>query len=101
MICALKNPGKYLSVSAFAPISNPMQCSWGTKCFTGYFGDDAKELWQKFDSVELIKLGHKFNTKILVDQGDTDNFLSQLLPENLELVCKDYNIDLEFRMQKV
>lgn len=50
----LKNPGKYKSVSAFAPISNPSLCQWGQKAFTGYFGDDKAE-WAKHDATELVK----------------------------------------------
>jgi len=45
LICALKNPGKYKSVSAFAPICNPMECAWGKKAFTGYLGED-QESWK-------------------------------------------------------
>lgn len=50
----LKNPGKYKSVSAFAPISNPSLCQWGRKAFTGYLGDNKAE-WAKHDATELVK----------------------------------------------
>lgn len=43
LICALKNPGKYLSVSAFAPICNPVNCPWGKKAFSGYLGDNEED----------------------------------------------------------
>ena len=50
----LKNPGAYKSVSAWAPITNPSQCPWGEKAFTGYLGED-KEEWKKHDATELLK----------------------------------------------
>lgn len=51
----LKHPGKYKTVSAFAPIANPSRCPWGTKAFSGYLGDDDKEEWKRHDATELIK----------------------------------------------
>lgn len=61
----LKNPGKYKSVSAFAPICNPTECPWGNKAFSGYLGDD-KEEWKKHDATELLK-GWKGDLPVLVD----------------------------------
>jgi S-formylglutathione hydrolase len=61
----LKNPGKYKSVSAWAPISNPSQCPWGDKAFKGYLGED-KEEWKKHDATELIK-SWKGNFPALID----------------------------------
>jgi S-formylglutathione hydrolase len=61
----LKNPGKYKSVSAFAPIANPMNCPWGEKAFKGYLGED-KEAWKKHDATELIR-GWKGDLDILID----------------------------------
>ena len=49
LICALKNPGKYVSASAFAPISAPMKCPWGDKCFSNYLGSD-KSKWEQYDA---------------------------------------------------
>ena len=51
----LKNPGKYKSVSAFAPIANPMKCPWGEKAFGGYFGTEDKSKWAEHDATELVK----------------------------------------------
>lgn len=51
----LKNPGKYKSVSAFAPIANPINCPWGQKAFKGYFGEDQQEQWKAHDATELVK----------------------------------------------
>jgi len=85
----LKNPGKYKSVSAFAPICNPKECPWGKKAFSGYFGEDAKDQWDAHDSTELLpKFPH--DTDILIDVGTGDNFYKdgQLLPENFEKAAK-------------
>lgn len=61
----LKNPGMYKSVSAFAPIANPVNCPWGDKAFKGYFGED-KEVWKSHDATELLK-GWKGELDILID----------------------------------
>jgi len=55
MIQFLKNPGQYKSVSAFAPIANPINCAWGQKAFKGYFGEDQQEQWKQHDATELVK----------------------------------------------
>eukprot|EP01136_Pigoraptor_vietnamica_P026356 Opistho-1_new@81322 len=71
LICALKNPGKYRSVSAFAPICNPINCPWGIKAFSGYLGDN-KESWKAYDATELVR-GYKGpHLNILIDQGTED-----------------------------
>jgi len=89
----LKNPGKYKSVSAWAPISNPSKCPWGDKAFSGYFGDD-KEEWKKHDATELVK-SWKGHFPALIDVGTADNFYKagQLLPENLEKAVKEAGIE--------
>lgn len=95
---ALKNPGKYHSVSAFSPICAPTQCPWGHKAFGHYLGDDQTD-WQAHDTVELIKTASE-RLPLLVDQGGADNFLEeQLKPELLEAVCKQYEHPLTLRMQ--
>ena len=81
---ALKNPGMFTSVSAFSPISNPINCPWGELAFTTYLGDD-RELWKQHDSCELIRAAGELRTPMLVDQGEADNFLAeQLKPEALQ-----------------
>ena len=99
LICALHKPDQYRSVSAFAPISNPMECDWGKKAFSGYLGDD-REAWKKWDASELIR-AHGSKHSILVDQGEADNFLhdGQLRPEALESACKDAGVELDLRRQ--
>ena len=95
---ALKNPETYRSVSAFSPIVAPMQVPWGEKALGGYLGED-RAAWADYDSVELIKSGRR-SGKILVDQGEADNFLEeQLRPWLLEEACKDAGQELELRMQ--
>ena len=94
----LKNAGQFTSISAFSPICNPMQCSWGQKAFNAYLGNDF-ESWKEYDSSELLKLA-KSPLPILVDQGDADNFLvEQLKPETLIATAETHGSDLELRMQ--
>jgi S-formylglutathione hydrolase len=62
----LRNPGKYKSVSAFAPISNPINCPWGQKAFKGYFGE-GEEKWKEHDATELVKGWKGKNVDILID----------------------------------
>eukprot|EP01147_Barroeca_monosierra_P001294 gene1294-4499_t len=80
----LKNPSKYHSISAFAPICNPISCQWGVKAFTGYLGED-KRTWEAWDpSVLLSRANPDVIPKILISQGEDDQFLeTQLKPFNL------------------
>ncbi|MFT5421872.1 MAG: S-formylglutathione hydrolase [Candidatus Endobugula sp.] len=100
---ALKNPQRYCSVSAFAPICHPTQCAWGEKAFSRYLGND-KAQWQQYDTTLLIAQIASQATKkipILIDQGEADDFLaSQLMPEKLQEACKESNYPLNFRLQK-
>ena len=99
LICALNNPESYRSVSAFAPICNPIECGWGQGCFSSYLGKD-QEAWKQYDATELVKLGKKTNN-ILIDQGTTDEFYNQgqLLPENFKNACQNNGQKLSLRMQ--
>ncbi|NET01973.1 MAG: S-formylglutathione hydrolase [Sphaerospermopsis sp. SIO1G2] len=98
LICALRNPQKYKSVSAFAPIAAPMICDWGQTIFSLYLGDN-QENWQAYDASQLIqKLG--YHSSILIDQGTADQFLTnQLLPEEFIQACEKVNQPLNFRYQ--
>jgi S-formylglutathione hydrolase len=97
---ALKNPGLYRSLSAFAPIVAPMQCPWGEKALTGYLGAD-RETWRPYDATELIKAGKTFDGNILIDQGTADGFLEgQLKPWLFEAACSDAGQPVELRMQE-
>ncbi|KQK11464.1 S-formylglutathione hydrolase [Brachypodium distachyon] len=95
----LKNTDKYKSVSAFAPIANPINCPWGQKAFTNYLGTTKSE-WEDYDATCLIKKCNGVSTPILIDQGDDDKFLAeQLLPGNFEEACKAAGVPLTLRMQ--
>jgi S-formylglutathione hydrolase len=84
----LKNPQKYRSLSAFAPIAAPIQSAWGLKAFTGYLGA-FRGAWSQYDATELVKSGQKFPDTILIDQGSADKFLAeQLKPDLLASACK-------------
>ena len=98
LICALKNPGRYQSVSAFSPIGNPLNCPWGEKAFSNYLGED-RSRWREWDaSVLIAEAGEKL--PILVDQGDRDDFLDgQLKPHALEAAAKAANHPLTLRLQ--
>ncbi|XP_034196122.1 S-formylglutathione hydrolase-like [Osmia lignaria lignaria] len=103
LICALKNPGLYKTVSAFAPISNPISCPWGKKAFSGYFGGtETNVAWKDWDATELAKKYNGPPLDILVDQGKEDKFWKdgQLLPENLLAVAKDAGLSLVLRFQE-
>jgi len=86
LVTALRNPGRYRSVSAFAPVVAPSQVPWGQKAFTAYLGADTSA-WKEWDAVELVATASE-RLPILVDQGETDEFLrKQLRPELLEAAC--------------
>ncbi|TCP66380.1 S-formylglutathione hydrolase [Sphingomonas sp. PP-CE-1G-424] len=94
----LRNPERFCSVSAFAPIVAPLQCAWGEKALGGYLGAD-RTAWRVYDACALIEDGARVKD-ILVDQGDADGFLvEQLKPELLVAACEAAGIDLTLRMQ--
>jgi len=99
LVSALRNPERYRSVSAFAPIAAPSQCPWGEKAFGGYLGPD-RSTWAEYDATELIaKSG--WRSEILIDQGTADDFLeSQLKPELFEKACTAAGAKLTLRMQE-
>ena len=87
LVIALRNPGRYRSVSAFAPIVAPSQVPWGEKAFAAYLGED-RATWRAWDACELVREATE-RLPLLVDQGDADEFLStQLKPELLEAACQ-------------
>jgi S-formylglutathione hydrolase len=97
---AIKNPDRYKSVSAFAPICSPMRCPWGEKALTGYLGTD-RARWREYDATALVEdLGWR-GPVILVDQGTQDQFLeSQLKPQLLKEICDRTGVPLNLRMQE-
>ena len=95
---ALKNPGRYRSASAFAPICSPINCPWGHKALGNYIGDD-RQAWKQYDTTELVKVAER-QLPVLVDQGDADNFLAeQLKTELLEQASSDAKYPITIRMQ--
>lgn len=98
LICALRNPGYYASVSAFAPIAHPVNCPWGEKAFSGYLGDNRKT-WEEWDATLLIP-GASERLLLLIDQGTSDNFLpTQLNPEALVEACDQHSHPIDLRMR--
>jgi S-formylglutathione hydrolase len=78
---SLRNPGRFASTSAFAPIVSPMSCPWGEKALGGYLGDD-RTAWRQYDTCKLIADGARL-PDLLVDQGEADNFLAEQLKTHL------------------
>jgi S-formylglutathione hydrolase len=95
---ALKNPGRFRSVSAFAPIVAPSEVPWGQKALGRYLGEE-RSAWRRYDSCALIEDGGRL-PDLLVDQGDADPFLEpQLHPHRLAAACEEAGIRLTLRMQ--
>ncbi len=99
LVIALRNPERYASVSAFSPITNPMNCPWGQKAFNAYLGKD-RESWREHDASELMRGATQF-VPALVDQGEGDDFLvEQLKPELLAAAAEASAYPLELRLQE-
>jgi S-formylglutathione hydrolase len=94
----LRIPGRFKAISAFAPISSPLNCPWGEKALSNYLGDD-RSAWREYDACALIEDGARAD-ELLVDQGGSDPFLeSQLKPELLEAACAKAGVKLTLRRQ--
>jgi S-formylglutathione hydrolase len=107
LVCGLRNPGMYRSISAFSPIVNPIVSPWGQKAFKSYLGND-QALWQSYDATELVQR-QQVPFSILIDQGSADKFLAeQLMPgsgasleENkFTQACANSKQALNLRMQE-
>ena len=99
LMCALKDPDRYASVSAFAPICHPSETPWGIKAFSHYLGEDRNE-WQKWDATQLVCSAEE-QLPILIDQGSDDDFLGEeLKPGSLEQACICTHHPIEVRMQQ-
>lgn len=98
LVCALRNPGRYQSVSAFAPIGNPSNCPWGEKAFSQYLGED-RARWGEWDACALLGQAAE-KLPMLIDQGDRDDFLhSQLKSELLQAQAQAVGYPLLYRLQ--
>lgn len=101
LVLALRNPQRFRSVSAFAPIVNPCQVPWGRKAFSAYLGDDESQ-WLQYDSCHLLNALPKDQQPfpILIDQGDNDQFLAdQLQPAKLVELARQQGWPLQIRIQ--
>lgn len=98
IVCALRNPGRYASVSAFAPIASPQACPWGEKALGHLLGPD-RSGWKDWDSAALIQSAAE-KLPLLIDQGDADSFLiTQLKPHLLTQAAEAAGYPLTLRMQ--
>jgi len=98
LVIGLRNQSAYQSISAFSPICNPINSPWGKKAFTLYLGDNQQD-WLPYDACELIKKGSRL--PILVDQGDSDQFLqTQLKPQSLVDAAQLKKVDLRLNMRE-
>ncbi len=96
LVLALRQPDRYASVSAFAPITNPSNCPWGEKAFSGYLGA-YRGTWAQYDACKLIST-RQSQQELFVDQGEADNFKTeQLRPDQLQAVCKEVGHPLIYR----
>jgi S-formylglutathione hydrolase len=96
---SLRNPGRFRSTSAFAPIVSPINCPWGEKALSGYLGDDLGA-WRTYDACALIKQGARL-PELLVDQGTADNFLdTQLKTHLLDEACRKVDMPATIRLHE-
>ncbi len=96
---SLRNPGRFRSTSAFAPIVSPLHCPWGEKALTAYLGPD-RDTWREYDACALIENGARL-PDLLVDQGQADNFLdTELKTHLLDEACRKADIPAQIRMQE-
>jgi len=99
LVLALRNPDRYRSVSAFAPIASAMRSPWGEKALMGYLGPN-RAAWREYDATALIADRGWKGPPILVDQGTADTFLeTQLKPELLEEACSTAGVALDLRLR--
>ena len=100
LVLAIRNPDRYRSVSAFAPIASAMRSPWGEKALTGYLGPD-RAAWREYDATALIADRGWKGPPILVDQGTEDTFLeTQLKPRLLQEACSTAGVALDVRLHE-
>ena len=99
LVIGLRNPLRFKTISAFAPVVSPTRCAWGEKALAGYLGADRNH-WADYDATLLIQKHGWSGPSLLVDQGSADQFLAtQLKPELLIAACSDASVALNLRMQ--
>lgn len=100
LVLGLRNPERFHSISAFAPVVNPSQVPWGIKAFEHYLGDD-KNVWAEWDTLELMKQYSGKKIPILIDQGDADPFYKkELQPSKLVAAAEEKDYPVTLRIQK-
>ncbi len=98
LVVALRNPGRYRSVSAFSPIVAPSQVPWGQKALAAYLGED-RSTWARYDATELVVSASE-RLLLKIDQGESDEFLAdQLKPQLLEVACRAAGHPLDLRLR--
>ena len=98
LVVALRNPGRYRSVSAFSPIVAPSQVPWGQKALAAYLGED-RSAWARYDATELVTSASE-RLLLKIDQGESDEFLAdQLKPQLLEVACRAAGHPLDLRLR--
>ena len=98
LISAIRNPGLFKVAAAFSPISNPINCQWGEKNFTGYLGTD-KSAWKNYDATELIANYNGPNLNLRIDVGSADPYLKdQLKVDNFVNACKKVNVPVNYNV---
>jgi S-formylglutathione hydrolase len=100
LVIALRNPQRYRSVSAFAPIAAPTRSPWGRKAFSGYLGTD-EQAWREYDASALVEARGWVGPPILIDQGTADAFLgTQLMPERFAAACRRAGVALDLHLRE-
>lgn len=94
----LKNSSTYKSVSAFAPICNPIKVQWGQKAFSGYLGKDEAS-WKQYDATELVKQYSGPSVPVLIDIGTDDNFKDKQLTPDAFVKAAQGKLDVNLRLQ--
>lgn len=98
LVVALRNPGRYRSVSAFSPIVAPSQVPWGQKALATYLGND-RAAWMQYDATALVGTAAE-RLPMLVDQGEGDEFLAdQLKPQLLQAACEAAGYPLQLNLR--
>lgn len=98
LISFFKNPTVYKSVSAFAPISNPIESAWGKKALSTYIGENVDD-WKQYDATELVQKQARKDATILIDQGGKDEWTGHLVPDNFPAMCKKVGQPVEYNLR--
>ena len=99
LVIGLRNPEVFSSISAFAPILNPVNCAWGKKAFSSYLGDDITK-WEEYDATHLVQKGVGKELPLMIDQGQEDQFLEEQLglPAFTDM-CKEVRREVQVNMR--